>query len=106
MNLIFAPHKIDYKSPQYQDVEKAMITLGAPTIRVIDCVDYYGAIEGSHRLAAAEALGLVPYVQIMNEDDIVEHDLQDLQSPCAVRDIANYLTFDQACYNYRKINVI
>ena len=42
-------------------VTAEMETLGAPTIRVVDCGDHYIALEGSHRLAAAHALGLEPF---------------------------------------------
>lgn len=46
-----------------------METLGAPTIRVVDCGDHYMALEGSHRLAAAHALGLEPILTVMDQED-------------------------------------
>lgn len=50
-------------------VKAEMETLGAPTIRVVDCGDYYMALEGSHRLAAAHALGLEPTLIVFAQDD-------------------------------------
>lgn len=49
-----------------------MQILGAPTIEVIDCGDHYMALEGSHRLAAADALGLVPVLTIHAQDDEID----------------------------------
>lgn len=53
-------------------VIEEMKTLGAPTIRVINCGDYYMALEGSHRLAAAAALGLTPDLTVYEQDDEIE----------------------------------
>jgi hypothetical protein len=48
-----------------------MQTLGAPTIRVIDCGDHYQAIEGTHRLVAAARLGLPVNLDIIGPTDSV-----------------------------------
>jgi len=50
-------------------VKAEMEALGAPTIRVVDCGDHYMALEGSHRLAAAHALGLEPILTVIDQDD-------------------------------------
>jgi hypothetical protein len=60
-----------------EQVKAEMATLGAPTIRVVDCGDYYMALEGSHRLAAAAALGLTPEFVVFDQDaelDITQFD--------------------------------
>jgi hypothetical protein len=49
-----------------------MQTMGAPRIEVVDCGDYLQALEGSHRLAAAAALGLTPEFVIHGQDDILD----------------------------------
>lgn len=49
-----------------------MLTLGAPTIEVVDCGGYYLALEGSHRLPAAAMLGLAPVFVIRAPDDAIE----------------------------------
>ena len=49
-----------------------MRRLGAPTIEVVDCGDYMMALEGSHRLAAAHALGLTPILTVREQDEVVE----------------------------------
>jgi len=62
------------------DVIEQMRSLGAPTIRVVNCGDFYMALEGSHRLAAAAELGLVPELVIYEQDDeidVTEHDWYD-----------------------------
>lgn len=48
-----------------------MQTLGAPTIRVVDCGDHYIAIEGTHRLEAAARLGIAPNLVVLEQGDLV-----------------------------------
>ena len=48
-----------------------MQTMGAPTIEVVDCGDYYQALEGSHRLAAAETLGISPVLIIHEQNEMI-----------------------------------
>lgn len=45
-----------------------MQRLGAPTVRVVDCGDHYQALEGTHRLHAAQALGLAPILEVYAQD--------------------------------------
>ena len=54
-----------------------MTTLGAPTIRVVDCGDYLMALEGCHRLEAAARLGIAPELTILVQDELVEADSLD-----------------------------
>jgi len=53
-------------------VKSEMAALGAPTIRVVDCGDHFMALEGSHRLAAAHALGLEPKLLVFEQDDMID----------------------------------
>jgi hypothetical protein len=53
-------------------IKAEMSSLGAPTIRVVDCGDHFMALEGSHRLAAAKALGLVPELVVYGQDDMID----------------------------------
>lgn len=53
-------------------VIREMRSLGAPTIEVVDCGDYYMALEGSHRLAAAHKLGIAPKLVIHEQDEILD----------------------------------
>lgn len=48
-----------------------MHVLGPPTIEVVDCGDWYAALEGSHRLAAAELLGLRPVLVVRARTDVI-----------------------------------
>jgi hypothetical protein len=54
-------------------VTEAMRTAGAPTIRVIrdEAQGIVLALEGSHRLAAAKALGLDPVFVVLGDDDVI-----------------------------------
>lgn len=49
-----------------------MRAMGAPRIEVVDCGDYYMALEGSHRLAAAAALGVNPEFVVRDQDDMMD----------------------------------
>lgn len=70
MTTIYAIHGTD--ADKLSGVIAEMEALGAPTIRVVDCGDHYMALEGSHRLAAAHALGLDPVLVIHEQDDIID----------------------------------
>lgn len=67
---IYAIHSPD--ADKLADVTAEMRRLGAPTVRVVDCGDYYMALEGSHRLAAARALGIEPELVIYDQDDEID----------------------------------
>lgn len=59
------------------EVIEEMKMLGSPILRVVECGDYYMALEGSHRLAAAAHLGLIPVLVVYDQDDLIdvtEHD--------------------------------
>jgi hypothetical protein len=70
MTTIYAIHAPD--ADKLAVVIAEMQVLGAPTIEVIDCGDYYQALEGSHRLAAAAALGISPVLTIHGQDDTLD----------------------------------
>jgi hypothetical protein len=73
---IYALHDTD--ASKLAAVIREMQQLGAPTVRVVDCADYYMAIEGTHRLAAAAALGIAPNFEVLEQDDMVSIDSLDL----------------------------
>lgn len=60
------------------EVAAEMDALGSPEIRIVDCGDWWCAIEGSHRIAAAFASGIVPTWVELEQDDRVEVDSLDL----------------------------
>lgn len=64
---IHAPDEI-----KLEGVIAEMKTLGAPQLHVVACGDYLMALEGSHRLAAAHALGLIPELIIHEQDDMLD----------------------------------
>ena len=70
MTTIYAIHAPD--ADRLHGIITEMQVLGAPTIEVVDCGDYMMALEGSHRLAAAHALGLVPILTIHEEEDVLD----------------------------------
>ncbi len=54
-------------------VTAEMQTIGAPALRCIrdDAQGIILALEGSHRLAAAKALGLTPILTMVDDDDML-----------------------------------
>ena len=64
---VFAKHE-PYADGQLDQVIEEMHCFGEPTIR---CVEWRGeifALEGSHRLAAAHRLGLIPKIVVVPPD--------------------------------------
>lgn len=70
MATIFAIHAPDPN--KLEQVKEEMVRLGAPRIEVVACGDHYMALEGSHRLAAAAALGITPDLVIHEDDDVID----------------------------------
>jgi hypothetical protein len=70
MHTIYAIHAPE--ADKLAQVIEQMRSLGAPTIEVVDCGDFYMALEGSHRLAAAAELGLAPILLIHAQDDMLD----------------------------------
>lgn len=68
-----------YSEEHLQEVIKKMQVLGTPTIRAVwqECWDMYVALEGCHRLRAAEILGLTPIIDEIDYDDVCDLDLRD-----------------------------
>lgn len=90
MLIIQAPHKPS--ADHLAAVKAEMATLGAPKIRCVDLGDgTFRALEGSHRLAAAAEIGLTPEIEEMVSGEEIEHDFQDLPSPCDVQEIVDFL---------------
>lgn len=56
-----------------------MRIMGAPTIRVVDCGGYLMALEGVHRIAASAQLGIVPLLEILDQDELIHADSLDWQ---------------------------
>lgn len=87
---IIAPNAVDDR--RLSKVIAEMEKLGSPTIKVIDGGDYYLALEGSHRLAAAQRLNKMPELDVLNLDDsFVGHDIEGVKSTL-VQDLAEFLS--------------
>lgn len=67
----------DTDAAHLDEVKADMAHLGAPTIRAIDAGDHLIAIEGSHRLRAAQELGVAVNIQTINDDETVDLDTLD-----------------------------
>jgi hypothetical protein len=63
-------------------VKAEMSDRGIATIRVVDCGDYYQALEGTHRIAAAAALGMPLDLTVLAQDALVDADSLDWQDLC------------------------
>jgi len=85
-------------------VKTEMQRLGAPIIRVVNCGDYYMALEGSHRIAAAHDLGIEPELVVYDQDDSLEISSFDwydsanwAETVCPAGEVAGELYSVQAC---------
>lgn len=93
------------KPSKVERIVREMQTLGAPSIRVVDCGDHYRALEGTHRLAAAEQLRIAPQLVILAPDDLVRADsldwpdLQEDQTYTAGELAAEIASSGNGCYS-------
>lgn len=70
MKAVYAKHE-PYKDGHLEEVLRDMEVAGPPTIRVVERrgeTGSYYALEGSHRLALAFALGLTPKLVVVEPD--------------------------------------
>lgn len=67
MKTIYAKHE-PYNNGHLGEVVEEMKLTGAPTIRCVKFDDNYFAVEGSHRLASADILGLCPKIVLLKQD--------------------------------------
>lgn len=86
---INALHRINKNTEHYAEVKAYMIENGAPVIHVCDNGNGVYALEGSHRLAAAYELGIMPIFEEIEADESFEHDIDDTDIITA-GDICNY----------------
>ena len=65
-------------SPEYlNEVVEKMQTLGTPEIKAVFDGEAYWSLKGSHRIAAAEKLGLIPrIVEVSLEDEVLNEDIE------------------------------
>lgn len=71
MRTIYAKHE-PYNNGHLGEVVKEMEFQGQPTIRAVEYKGELFAVEGSHRLAAANHLGVVPKIVIEEEIEGIE----------------------------------
>ena len=64
---IYAKHA-PYEDGHLGEVVAQMRVLGPPTIKVVRYADELFALEGSHRLAAADYLGMTPIFEELEPD--------------------------------------
>jgi uncharacterized ParB-like nuclease family protein len=64
-----------YDADHLEAVKAEMVTLGAPVIKAVymECYDLYAALEGCHRIRAAQELGLTPVIkEVEYSNDLVD----------------------------------
>lgn len=78
---------------QLNQVIDEMRTLGAPVIRAVwvECHDAWVALEGTHRLHAAQRLGLTPIIdEVEYSDDVTTADLGlDWYEPMTIAEVCD-----------------
>lgn len=99
---IVAPHEPFPK--RLADVIHDMARYGAPSIRAWWDGEKWIALEGSHRLAAASALGRTPKIIELSENDKITHDFEDVPGN-RVRDVLEYLDLGPHYY-FSKMHVL
>jgi len=87
--MVYAPHLEEEE--RMTDIAQKVMIQGSPKIRAVWSGDAWLAIEGSHRLKSAKNLGVKPIIEELELDDVVQHDLQDLENPTDVSSIVEYL---------------
>ena len=107
MATVYAIHGADLK--RLETIKTEMATLGPPTLRVVDCGDFFMALEGSHRLAAAQDLGLMPLLIVHDQEEVLtladfdwfENEVDWDGPTCLAGEIAGKLYTTQAVpYNF------
>ena len=95
LKTIRAKH-LPYPGGHLGDVAIEMKQVGAPTLRVMDHGGRLCATEGSHRLAAAHALGLVPklVVEVPETDDAMVLYWNDVAAALPTYDFESVLVLD------------
>lgn len=85
-----------YNEQHLEEVKSEMQSLGAPVIRCIwsETYDMWMAIEGCHRLRAASALGVIPVIQDITNDEAAIIQIDKIDTEVNVADLAVELTDD------------
>jgi hypothetical protein len=95
---VYTPNKPSQE--HLNEVIELMKGMGSPTIRCVNYDSALIALEGSHRLEAARQLGIDVNVEIMDEDEMMEHDHEGLDSPASVADILNQYDMTANCIKF------
>lgn len=79
MTTVLLPHT-EFDADHLALVAEQMADLGAPTIRAFEALGMIAAIEGSHRLRAAEAAGVPVHFDILDQDDMIDLGTLDIDT--------------------------
>lgn len=79
MTRVILPHA-EFDADHLAAVSAEMETLGSPTIRAFPAYDMIVAIEGSHRLRAAEATGTPVNFEMLDEDGEIDLSTLDIDT--------------------------
>lgn len=91
---IILPHA-HFDADHLAAVSAEMEVLGAPTIKAIDCGEYFVALEGAHRIRAAQQLGLSVEIEEIEfdaeatTDDVVPGSYDDCHTLADIVDCAH-----------------
>ena len=88
MPFIYAPNRP--MTDRLRKVSDRMTSMGPPTIHAYWAKNHWIALEGSHRLVAAKALGLVPRICSVGSDETIAHDWKSVRGN-RVSDILEYV---------------
>lgn len=93
---IYVPHK---PTARLAEVMEQMQQMGSPVIRALWIGDAWLAIEGSHRVAAAQELGVPVEIIELDPDDVInDHDLEDCPESATAQELADYIGIGGPAY--------
>ncbi len=90
MKYLVAPNS-HYEVDHLSNVMREMKHLGAPTLKACRDGNELRLLEGTHRVIAARQLDYSINIVECNQDEMIKHDFQDLDSPAMVSEILEYL---------------
>ena len=100
MKVVYAKHE-PYINGHLGEVASEMQQVGAPTLRVMSHNGKLCATEGSHRLAAAHALGLIPklVIEVPDTDGLLNEHWDSISQVLPTYNFDSVLVLDLSIFN-------
>ena len=90
-----------------ESVKKNVSRVGSVVLRGVEIYGVIQLLEGSHRMAYAVELGLPITIVLFNDDEVISHDCDDIDSPATglpdyatAKELASALIIERGLYMY------